>query len=470
MNKKISVIKILIFLQIILFVPQLGQAFEFEIIPVNPLMTIPFILLLLAIAFIPLINMHFWEKFYPLISIVLGLVAVVYYIFILKNPLRMAASGLEYFGFICLIGSLFVVSGGININIKREATPAFNVFLLAIGSILANVIGTTGASMVLIRPFININRHRIKPYHIVFFIFLVSNIGGMLTPIGDPPLFIGYLKGIPFFWIFDKVVYIWLLEVVVILIIFYVIDKACNKNTVPITSNHNNVQSPLIVGSHNILFLLTIIIAVFLPEVIRECIMIIAAILSYYTTKHEIHSRNEFNFRPINEVAILFAGIFATMVPALDWLDLNAAKFGLTRPDQFFWITGALSGFLDNTPTYLSFLTTSFGLHGLNVDNINHMYAMLGLIDADQIKNIAVSHSSEIIPVTADSWHYIQAISASAVMFGAMTYIGNGPNFMVKSIAEQSNIQMPSFMGYMLKYSIPFLLPLFIVVWFLFFR
>jgi Na+/H+ antiporter NhaD/arsenite permease-like protein len=468
MNKKISIVKILLFLQIILFIPQLSQAFEFEIVPVNPLMTIPFILLLLAIAFIPLINVHFWEKFYPLISILLGLIAVVYYIFILKNPLRMAGSGLEYFGFISLIGSLFVVSGGININIKREATPSFNVFLLAIGSLLANVIGTTGASMVLIRPFININRHRIKPYHIVFFIFLVSNIGGMLTPIGDPPLFIGYLKGIPFFWIFDKVFLIWILEVVVVLLIFYIIDKTCNKSSGAPTIN-NVEKYPLVMGSHNILFLITIIVAVFLPELIRECIMIIAATLSYYTTRQEIHRRNEFNFRPINEVAILFAGIFATMVPALDWLDLNAAKFGLTRPDQFYWFTGALSAFLDNTPTYLSFLTTAFGLHGLNVDNINHMYAMLGLLDVDQLKDIVALHNSNIVQVTSESWRYIQAISASAVMFGATTYIGNGPNFMVKSIAEQSNIKMPSFMGYMLKYSIPLLIPLFIVVWFLFF-
>jgi len=322
--------------------------------------------------------------------------------------------------------------------------------------------------MVLIRPFIKINKHRIRPYHIVFFIFLISNIGGMLTPIGDPPLFIGYLKGIPFFWIFDKVVFIWLLEVVIVLLIFYVIDKICSKNSETTMAN-NDENLPLITGSHNIIFLILIIIAVFLPEIIRELIMIVAAILSYFTTNNDIHRRNEFNFRPINEVAILFAGIFATMVPALDWLDLNAAKFGLTRPDQFFWITGALSAFLDNTPTYLSFLTTAFGLHGLNVDNINHMYAMLGLLDAEKLNTLVVAHNSGALPVTATSWRYIQAISASAVMFGAMTYIGNGPNFMVKSIAEQSKINMPSFMGYMLKYSIPILLPIFALIWLLFF-
>jgi Na+/H+ antiporter NhaD/arsenite permease-like protein len=468
MNRNIKAINILLILGLFLLLPKISLAFEFEIKPVNPMMTIPFILLLLAIAFIPLINLHFWEKFYPVISIILGLIAVYYYLAILKNPFRMAATGMEYFGFISLIGSLFVVSGGININIKKEGTPLFNVFLLGMGSILANIIGTTGASMVLIRPFIKINKHRIRPYHIVFFIFLISNIGGMLTPIGDPPLFIGYLKGIPFFWIFDKVVFIWLLEVVIVLLIFYVIDKTCNKNA-ELAWVNNNEKLPLITGSHNIIFLLMIIIAVFLPEIIREVIMIVAALLSYFTTNNEIHRRNEFNFRPINEVAILFAGIFATMVPALDWLDLNAAKFGLTRPDQFFWITGVLSSFLDNTPTYLSFLTTSFGLHGLNVENINHMYAMLGLLDADELKNLVMAHDSGALPVTASSWHYIQAISASAVMFGAMTYIGNGPNFMVKSIAEHSKINMPSFMGYMLKYSIPILIPIFVLVWLLFF-
>lgn len=458
----------LFILNILLFSPLSCQAFEFEIVPVNPIMTIPFILLLLAIAFIPLINVHFWEKYYPLISIILGLIAVFYYIAILKNPLRMAGSGMEYFGFISLIGSLFVVSGGININIKREGTPLFNTFLLAIGSILANIIGTTGASMVLIRPFININKGKIKPYHIVFFIFLISNVGGMLTPIGDPPLFIGYLKGIPFFWIFDKVIFIWLLAVTALLMLFYIFDKIHYNGTEGI-ENSTNEKLPLLMGKHNILFLIIIIIAVFLPEMIRELIMIAAGLLSYYTTKNEIHKRNEFNFKPINEVAILFAGIFATMVPALDWLDLNAAKFGLTRPDQFYWMTGILSSFLDNTPTYLSFLTTAFGLHGLNVDNINHMYAMLGLADANELKNLILAHNSKVVAITADSWRYIQAISASAVIFGAMTYIGNGPNFMVKSIAEQSKIKMPSFMGYMVKYSIPILLPLFVIIWFIFF-
>lgn len=469
MKKNCFIVNVLIAIQIILFTPVLCQAFEFDIVPVNPIMTIPFILLLLAIAFIPLINVHFWEKFYPMISIILGLIAVFYYVAILKNPLRMLGSGMEYFGFISLIGSLFVVSGGININIRKEGTPLFNTFLLGLGSILANIIGTTGASMVLIRPFININKSKIKPYHIVFFIYLISNVGGMLTPIGDPPLFIGYLKGIPFFWIFDKVVFIWFLAVMVLLVLFYIIEKIYYKDT-EVMTNSNDEKLPLITGKHNITFLIIIIIAVFLPEIIREIIMIAAALLSYYTTKNEIHRRNEFNFRPINEVAILFAGIFATMVPALDWLDLNAAKFGLTRPDQFYWITGTLSSFLDNTPTYLSFLTTAFGLHGLNVDNINHMYAMLGLVDANELKNIVLAHNSDVVAITSNSWRYIQAISAGAVMFGAMTYIGNGPNFMVKSIAEQSNITMPTFMGYMLKYSIPVLIPLFIIIWFLFFH
>jgi Na+/H+ antiporter NhaD/arsenite permease-like protein len=440
-------------------------AIQYEILPVNPLMISPFILLLLSIALAPFISKHWWEKNYPFVAISLGATTVFYYLFILDNNRRLFAVAIEYISFIVLIGSLFVVSGGIHINIKRASTPLFNVFLLAFGAVISNILGTTGASMVLIRPFIRTNKHRIAGYHIVFFIFIVSNIGGMLTPIGDPPLFLGYLKGIPFFWVIGKVWSIWLTVNIILLCIFYIIDRNHYKKHLSIRQTELAVESISFQGLHNILFLVLIIFAVFMPEVIREIIMLIAGAASYCTTKKEIHKDNEFNFIPIKEVAILFAGIFATMVTALDWLELNAAGFGMDKPGIFYWGTGVLSSFLDNAPTYLSFLTTAFGLHGLSVDNITHMKAMLGMLPVNELAHLELIHNSLIKPVTASTWEFIRAISVGAVMFGACTYIGNGPNFMVKSIAEQAGIQMPTFLGYIVKYTIPILLPVFFIVW-----
>ncbi len=447
-------------------------AIEYEILPVNPVMITPFVLLLLAIAVMPFINRHWWEHNYPLVSFALGAVSVVYYFFILKNAPRMIHTAIEYFSFISLIGSLFVVAGGIHIRVKGRSTPLANVILLGIGAIISNLLGTTGASMVLIRPYIRLNKYRISGYHIVFFIFIVSNIGGMLTPIGDPPLFLGYLKGIPFFWVIARVWYIWLIAVSLVLLVFYLIDRYNYKKLPDVMEKEIEAkeEEAVVEGLHNVIFLALILGAVFLEEPIREIIMIGSAVASYFTTKREIHERNDFNFIPIKEVAILFAGIFATMVPALDWLELNAEKLGITHPGQFFWGTGILSGFLDNAPTYLNFLSAAFGLHGLSVDNPVHMKAMLGMLSPNELSHLHVLHNSNVFPVSPDSWKYVQAISVSAVMFGAMTYIGNGPNFMVKSIAEQAHVKMPSFFGYMVKYSIPILIPIFTLIWFIFFR
>jgi len=449
-----------------------ASAIEYEIMPVNPGMIAPFILLLFAIALMPLVNIHWWERKYPAVAVGLGIIPVVYYFFVLKNGPRMISTGLEYFSFIALIGSLFVVSGGIHIKIRGRSTPMANVILLAIGAVISNLLGTTGASMVLIRPYIRTNKYRISGYHIVFFIFIVSNIGGMLTPIGDPPLFLGYLKGVPFFWVIGRVWMIWLISVCAVLLTFYVIDRHYYRK-MPDTLEREveeEGEHAMVEGLHNIIFLLVIIGAVFLSEPIREIIMIGAAIASYYTTKNEVHERNEFNFIPIKEVAILFVGIFATMVPALDWLELNAGQLGITKPAQFYWGSGVLSSFLDNAPTYLNFLSAAFGLHGLSVDNALHMQAMLGTLSPNDLAHLQTLHVSVVQSVTADSWKYIQAISAGAVLFGAMTYIGNGPNFMVKSIAEHARVKMPTFIGYMVKYSIPILLPIFALIWYLFFR
>jgi len=427
----------LIFLGIIILPSNLLAEEKEEILPVSIFWSIPFVALLLSISFIPLINKKWWDKNYPIVSIILGLIVAFYYLNF--NPKRFMHSILEYFSFISLIGSLFVVSGGILIKSTRRGTPFVNAVILAIGAVISNIFGTTGASMLLIRPYIRLNRYRFKPYHLVFFIFIVSNIGGCLTPIGDPPLFLGYLKGIPFFWFIKNLIPFWLIEVAIVIGIFFVIDffnyKKIKEEDHPKVPPHFEVK-----GLKNLVFIFLILFAVFVKTPYREIIMILSAVASYIFTEKEIHRENEFNFHPITEVAILFLGIFSTMTPALDWLELNAKILGITSPLIFFWATGAFSSFLDNAPTFLTFLSTAIGVTGLNVHQLLFQKPL-----------------------------FIKAISTGAVFFGANTYIGNGPNFMVKSIAEHSHLKAPHFLEYIYKYSLPLLIPSFIVISIIFF-
>src|SRR3989304_6248229 len=252
------------------------------IIPVNPLMIFPFAFLLLSIAVIPLINKHWWDKNYPIPSFGFGIIVVIYYFFFLKNIPRMVHIGFEYISFISLIGSLFVVAGGIHINIRGRSTPHANVIMLLIGAIVSNFLGTTGASMILIRPYLKVNKYRLTSYHVVFFIFIVSNIGGALTPIGDPPLFLGYLKGVPFFWVIGKVWHIWALTIGLVLTVFYFIDHHFYKKVKEKLREEVEAkgEEPHVSGLHNILFLIAILGAVFInePKLLREIIMIAAAI------------------------------------------------------------------------------------------------------------------------------------------------------------------------------------------------
>lgn len=408
-----------------------------EILPVSIFWSIPFVALLLSISFIPLINKKWWDRNYPIVSLLLGLIVAFYYLNF--NPQRFLHSMLEYFSFISLIGSLFVVSGGVLIKSSRRGTPIVNAIILFVGAVIANIFGTTGASMLLIRPYIRLNRYRFRPYHLVFFIFVVSNIGGCLTPIGDPPLFLGYLKGIPFFWFLKNLFPLWIFEVGIVISIFLLIDflnyRKLRKEEHPKLEPHFEIK-----GLRNMFFILFILFAVFIKTPFREIIMILSAIASLLFTEKEIHRENEFNFHPITEVAILFLGIFSTMTPALDWLELNAKIIGITSPLIFFWSTGIFSSFLDNAPTFLTFLSTAIGVTGLNVKEL-------------------LIHK----PL------FIKAISSSAVFFGANTYIGNGPNFMVKSIAEHSHLKAPHFLEYIYLYSLPILIPTFILVSIIFF-
>jgi Na+/H+ antiporter NhaD/arsenite permease-like protein len=265
--------------------------------------------------------------------------------------------------------------------------------------------------------------------------------------------------------------YIWALTVGLVLLVFYIIDSySLRKATRRVHELAAQHEEPEVTGLHNIAFLAVILGAVFVekPIMLREILMWSAAIASYYTTKQEIHKKNDFNFIPIKEVAILFAGIFATMIPALDWLELNSQSLGIVVPGQYFWGTGVLSSFLDNAPTYLNFLSAAFGLHGANVDNMEHMRVMVDLATPASL-GLPNPLRPGAVMINADTWRYVQAISMGAVFFGANTYIGNGPNFMVKSISEQAGVECPSFFGYMVKYSIPILIPIFVIVWLLFF-
>ena len=413
---------------------------------------LPFVILLASIATLPLFQKHWWEKNYPVVSLGLGLLVALYYIFALKNTHSLLHTGFEYLSFIALVGSLFVVAGGIHINVKGEATPAVNCVFLLIGAVLANFIGTTGASMILVRPWLRMNKYRLTAFHTVFFIFIVSNVGGGLTPIGDPPLFLGYLKGVPFFWVLENVGLIWIIAIAWLLAIFFVMDTHNFKRAPKAiqTKETASAEEWRFTGTHNVFFLAMIIGAVFInnPPFLRETIMLLAAFFSYKTTSKAVHESNDFSFGPIKEVAILFAGIFATMIPALEWLEHNAGSLGITGPGQFFWGSGILSSVLDNAPTYLNFLSASIGLFG----------------------NPSLPADAQVSHLLTNQAIYIRAISVGSVFFGAVTYIGNGPNFLVKSIAEQFKAKTPSFFGYFFSYSLPILIPLFAVIWLLFFR
>ncbi len=397
---------------------------------------LPFAGFLLAIAAMPLFAPRFWSDHYGKVSLAFGAPVAAW--FLLAAPRELLHTAAEYASFLVLLGSLFTISGGILLRGTIRGTPAVNCAFLGIGAVAANVFGTTGASMLLIRPLLRANAHRKKASHVVvFFIFVVANIGGVLTPIGDPPLFLGFLRGVPFFWTVANLWHFWLLGTALVIGIFYLLDRrealreGAARGTGAAEPAHLSVE-----GTWNAALLLVVIGAVFLPTPWRETAMAAAAAVSARWTPERIRRDNEFTYHPIVEVAIIFAGIFATMMPALLILKARGGELGVAAPWQFFWTTGALSSFLDNAPTYLTFLSLAQGLPG----------------------------PSDVAGVSAP---ILRAISAGAVFMGANSYIGNAPNFMVKAIAESAGIRMPSFVGYM-AYSALVLLPVFALVTVLF--
>jgi len=432
---------------------------------------IPFVGILLSIAVFPLVAPHFWHHHFPKISAAWAVLFAVPFLFVYKGHAFyeiMHIYLLDYFPFIILLWGLYTIAGGIHIKGTMRGTPIVNVLIIFIGTMLASWVGTTGAAMIMIRPILKANQDRKYKVHlIVFFIFLVANIGGSLTPLGDPPLFLGFLHGVSFFWtlsLFPNMMFM----VFTLLVILYVWDSYLYRKE-DVKVDVSGEKEPIrIEGAFNFLFLFGVVVGVLfsgtvhlgeltvlgvhvpIQNWIRDFWIILMGILSLRITTKSIREANEFTWFPIKEVAYLFAGIFMTIIPALAILKsgekgaLAMLIKAVETPNDFFWVTGTLSSFLDNAPTYLTFFNTALGKLGLTEDMIRSAFAA-GTISGDYPNFISL----------------LTGISLGAVFMGANTYIGNAPNFMVKSIAEESGINMPSFFGYMIKYSIPILVPLF---------
>ncbi|MCF0176800.1 MAG: sodium:proton antiporter [Bacteroidales bacterium] len=426
---------------------------------IQPWTMIPFVIMLLLIAVAPLAFPHKWESNkVKLVATLAIAVPTAIYLICAGLGLNLEHQLLfDYVPFIILLATLYVVTGGICVRGDIKATPLVNTAVLALGFGLASFVGTTGAAMLCIRPLLSINSQRqFRTHTVLFFIALVANCGGVLTPLGDPPLFMLYLRGASFTWFFSLVA-MWAFVGAVLLVLYYILDSFYyrKESREAIARDNAEIEPIEVEGSFNIVYLiLTVLAVVFLNQsyipamaeehcplyikFIREIVLCVIMAASLLTTRKAVrYDHNNFTWGPIAEVAILFVGIFTTMVPALLYLSANAGSLGLTEPWQFYYSTGLLSSFLDNTPTAVAFHSVATGMDWSALEGVNFVAG---------------------IPEP-----YLKAIALGAVFFGAMTYIGNGPNFMVKAIAESENIKMPGFFGYMIKFSLIVLLPVYII-------
>ena len=442
-----------------------------------PLWTVlPFVGILLSIAVLPLAAPRFWHHHYPKVTLMWALIFALPALLVFRGEAAheiLHIYFLDYIPFIILLWGLFTAAGGIVVKGTLAGKPSVNTGILALGTIIASWVGTTGAAMLLIRPILRANMQRKHKVHVVvFFIFLVANIGGSLTPLGDPPLFLGFLHGVSFFWTMHLLPSM-SMTALILLVLFFAIDTwYYRKEERPaVVEAEAGDKVPLSVsGLHNLLFLGGIMAAVLMSGVwrpgdinilgihvgiqnlSRDGLIILMGILSMVTTRKSLREANGFSWEPIREVAYLFAGIFMTIIPALAILKAgeNGSLAGLIaavqEPWQYFWVTGVLSSFLDNAPTYLTFFNTQLG----------QFYPGIPEVDA-------------VGRLMAEKTQYLLAVSAGAVFMGANTYIGNAPNFMVKAIAEEAGVAMPSFFGYLLRWSLPILVPIFVLVTLVFF-
>jgi Na+/H+ antiporter NhaD/arsenite permease-like protein len=441
---------------------------------------VPFAGILLSIALCPLFVPRFWHNHFGKVS---AFWALAFALPFLVFDVRVAAYSIlhitmiDYIPFIILLWGLFTISGGIVVQGSLRGTPLVNAVLLLIGTFLASWVGTTGAAMIMIRPVLRANRDRIHKAHVIcFFIFLVANIGGSLTPLGDPPLFLGFLHNVPFFWVTTGILPEMLVTAALLLLVFLAVDIIYFRKEKAFREAAAEERAPVrIAGTYNFLLLGGVIAAILMSgywkaghftlceveihyqNLLRDASIVILGLISLKVTPKALREANEFSWGPILEVAKLFAGIFITIIPALAILraGLEGAMAPLVAavqtPAHYFWAAGGLSSFLDNAPPYLTFFNMALG--------------KVGLVEA-QVPAALAAGTATANPAFIG---YLTAISAGAVFMGANTYIGNAPNFMVKSIAEEAGVDMPSFFGYMFKYSIPFLIPIFILVTYIFF-
>ena len=434
---------------------------------------IPFACMLLSIALLPLLLPNFWHHHFGKISAFWAAVLGIPFLWVFKGGAVYEILHIilvDYVPFIILLWSLYTVSGGILLRGSLRGTPVVNTIILIIGALLASWMGTTGAAMLLIRPFLRANNYRKnRTFMVVFFIFLVANVGGSLTPLGDPPLFLGYLHGVTFFWTFKLMPHMLMVSVILLIIYFFLDTYHYRKESVSVPKEEAK-EALKIEGTYNFLFLGGVVGSVLMSGMVdlgeinilgihraiqdwlRDGLLLLLGVASLITTPIKLREDNEFTWFPIIEVAYLFIGIFITMIPCL--LILKAGTHGelaflinlVEKPYHYFWVTGLLSSFLDNAPTYLTFFNTALGSF---YSNLTEAQAVPLLMTEKAI--------------------YLKAISAGAVFFGACSYIGNAPNFMVRSIAEETGTPMPSFFGYIFKYSIIYLVPTFAIVSLIFF-
>ena len=458
---------------------------------------LPFLGILLSIALFPLLAPRVWHHHYPKVALLWGLVLTGPFLWVFRGAAAhelLHTALAEYLPFVILLSALFTIGGGIHLRGRLPGTPLTNTALLALGTLLASLLGTTGAAMILIRPLLAANANRRHRAHtVIFFIFLVGNIGGALTPLGDPPLFLGFLAGVPFFWTLTLAPE--MLFVSALLLLFYLLldlllsrregrrggrartERNCLRPEAEF--EHRPQPGPPVVpeggrlrieGAHNFLYLLLVLAAVILSgfwhpgeidllgiptpieNLARDAVLILLLLASWFTTSPRIREANGYSWSPIREVAILFAAIFATILPVLAILKagshgaLAPVLSAIHTPAQFFWATGILSSLLDNAPTYLALLSTA-----------------LGRFFGGEPERTAV------LRLIAEHPDFLRAIATGAVFMGANTYLGNAPNFMVKSIAEEAGIEMPSFLGYVGRYTLPILLPVFLLATWIFF-
>lgn len=450
--------------------------------PISAIWLLPFAMILVGVALIPEMFPQWWTRFYGWFCLGLSAFAAIYYLWRYGRPAEaeLSSSLSLYIDFIVLLGTLFIIASGIVVQVDQSASPGLNVLVLLLAALMANILGSMGASVLLARPFFRMNRGHIKAFHVVFFVVIVANVGAALTSLGDPPLLLGFLIGVPFWWITIHAWPVWLLAMGLLLPMFYILDRH-HRGKLPQAAPRIREQSSSafisINGAEQLLLLFAALLALFLASPWRDAIMIVAAAVSLLICPAELRRENRFNFKPIREIGILFLAIFVTMTPVLNLLSAHGRsgnlKYWLSSPGKCFFTVGALSSVLDNAPTYLATLQARLAQRPdsrATSQPARIIRLGSGRIAADKT-HAAAGFPAPLRARLADPGMAldVMAISLGAVFFGGLTWIGNGPNLMIRAIARQEEILCPGFVSYMLRYALPVLMPVLLVVWLIFF-